>query len=604
MARPILSDWIDRLRAAERRGDLLVAFDLATQGLERHPDSLRLRYLATRVMARSGAVDQAAALYKRFRLDRADDTDIASLGARIAKDYALAAPAGSRRRALRSAAEAYGEIYKRTHEYYPAINAATLYLLAGHRNLAEAYARKALDAGARGSDRAALDRYYRCATRAEAMLIRRDAKSASAALTEAVRHLDGNFDAAATTTKQLRLICQATRINPKILDVLRPPRVLHYCGPIIVPGAPAPAGRKQEHDLAGSVLAYIRQHRIGFAYGSLAAGGEIICAEACLRAGIELNVVLPFGQDEFVEIMVRAAGAGWLRRFEACLGQAKLVSFATTDHYREDHGLFSYACRLGMGMAILRAQHLDTEAAHVRLRTGGWDPDPRGYAASFRLWHGLGRSSERLGPVEVPPAMRTAKKSSGRAAKILPRSCRALLFGDVKGFSRIAEHHMPGFLRHVMGAIAAVLRRYQRHILYRNSWGDAVYAVLDDPIVAAECGLAIQDAIAKVKATRYGLSSDLAFRLAGHFGPLFDGHDPIRDERMFFGAHTVLAARMEPITAPGQVYVTEAMAAAISMAALPRFRAEYVGNVPLAKGFGSARMYALRRVAGASRKTI
>jgi class 3 adenylate cyclase len=362
------------------------------------------------------------------------------------------------------------------------------------------------------------------------------------------------------------------------------------------------ADRKQQRALADAVREHIRRHKIGFAYGSLAAGGEIICAEACLRAGVELNVILPFNKDEFVEIMVRAAGSDWLRRFNACIAQAKLVTFATADSYREDHDLFTYACRLGMGMAILRAQHLDTTASHVRLRTGGWDPDPQGYTASQKLWHALGRSSDGLGLGDAPGPGRPRKKSVRHAPRVLPRSSRALLFGDVKGFSRIPDHLMPVFLRRVMAVIGAVLRRYERHLLYRNSWGDAIYAVIDDPVVAAECCLAIQDAITKAKPTHYGLSPDLALRLAAHFGPVYDGHDPIREERMFFGAHTVLAARIEPVTAPGQVYVTEAMAAAIAMADLPRLRAEYVGNVPLAKGFGSTRMYVLRRAVGSSRK--
>src|SRR5439155_679091 len=49
------SDWIDRVRTAERSGDFLVSYDIATQGLAEHPDSVDLRYLATRVLARSGA---------------------------------------------------------------------------------------------------------------------------------------------------------------------------------------------------------------------------------------------------------------------------------------------------------------------------------------------------------------------------------------------------------------------------------------------------------------------------------------------------------------------------------------------------------------------
>ena len=100
----------------------------------------------------------------------------------------------------------------------------------------------------------------------------------------------------------------------------------------------------------------------------------------------------------------------------------------------------------------------------------------------------------------------------------------------------------------------------------------------------------------KADLTKFGLSPDLALRLAAHFGPVYDGHDPICDAPTFFGAHTTIAARMEPVTVPGQVYVTEAMAAALALAGAHRLRTEYVGRVPMAKGFGSTRMYALKRV--------
>ena len=190
-----------------------------------------------------------------------------------------------------------------------------------------------------------------------------------------------------------------------------------------------------------------------------------------------------------------------------------------------------------------------------------------------------------------PPGPRHAR----RASRIPARFARAILFGDVKGFSRTPDHLIPIFQQRIMGAVARVLRHYDRHVLYRNSWGDAIYVVIDNPIVAAECALSIQAAIAKARPGRYGLPADLAMRLAVHFGPVYDGRDPIRDELTFFGAHTTMTARMEPVTAPGQVYVTEAMAAAVAMAGPVDLRVEYVGNIELAKGFGATRMYALSR---------
>jgi class 3 adenylate cyclase/tetratricopeptide (TPR) repeat protein len=590
------SDWIDRVRTAERSGDFLVAYDIAVQGLAEHPGSIDLRYFATRVLARSGATDQAAALYRRFQLDREPKLDFAMLGARIAKDGALGASA-DRRTALRAAAAAYGRIYARTPDHYPAVNAATLYLLAGDPQRARSYARRALKASERESDESSIERYYRLASRAEAALICGDANKARLALQQAALDLGGNFDAAASTRKLLRLVCRATRTSPDLLDLLRPPAVLHYRGLAFVGDASRQLpDRKRTRDIIKKIAGHFTQHKIGYAYGSLSAGSEIFCAEACLRSGAELHVVLPFNKDEFVARVVRVPGSGWVRRFNACLDRAKSVTFATMDAYQGDNSLFTYSCQLAMGMAILRAQNLDNEVSHLGLQMSGWDPDPAGNVAGLRMWHAQGLASYPLVLTESSVATRRVQDRLTPANRVPPRFSRALLFGDVKGFSKTSDHLIPVFQKRMMGTIAGVLRRYDRHVLYRNSWGDAIYVVIDDPIVAAECSLAIQEAITRAKIARYGLSPELALRLSAHFGPVYDGHDPIRDEPTFFGAHTTLAARIEPVTLPGHVFVTEAMAAAIAMANASRLRAEYVGNVPMAKGFGSTRMYSLNRV--------
>ena len=61
----------------------------------------------------------------------------------------------------------------------------------------------------------------------------------------------------------------------------------------------------------------------------------------------------------------------------------------------------------------------------------------------------------------------------------------------------------------------------------------------------------------------------------------------------FFGSHVARTARIEPITPPGSVYVTEAFAAALDLAGRPELSTQYVGHVPAAKGYGRLRMYRL-----------
>jgi hypothetical protein len=71
-------------------------------------------------------------------------------------------------------------------------------------------------------------------------------------------------------------------------------------------------------------------------------------------------------------------------------------------------------------------------------------------------------------------------------------------------------------------------------------------------------------------------------------------HDPILDRPSFAGREIIRAARMEPITPPGEIFVTEQLASALFLAGETGFRCDYVGVLPSAKGFGSFRMYAVK----------
>src|SRR5207245_2884742 len=75
------------------------------------------------------------------------------------------------------------------------------------------------------------------------------------------------------------------------------------------------------------------------------------------------------------------------------------------------------------------------------------------------------------------------------------RVVRALLFGDVKGFSRLTDEQLPRFTEHVLGAFAGVLGRYEDAIGHRNTWGDALYVVLTDATTTAACAHDLQRAM-------------------------------------------------------------------------------------------------------------
>ena len=92
-----------------------------------------------------------------------------------------------------------------------------------------------------------------------------------------------------------------------------------------------------------------------------------------------------------------------------------------------------------------------------------------------------------------------------------------------------------------------------------------------------------------------GLPEHLALRLGCHLGPVFPTRDPVLEETVYMGSHVSRTARIEPVTPPGAVYVTEPFAAALVLDGRSRFACDYVGHMDAAKGYGRLRMYRLLR---------
>lgn len=577
-----------RVRELERRGELLLAYDTALQALEAHPDDLWLGHRAVLNLAKAGATTRAEKEYRRLALDRSEEPDVAALGARIAKDRALAASGAQRAALLAHAADRYEAIFSRHGGYYPAINVATLRLLAGERDAAGRMAREVLRLCASAAD-SAEDAYYRAASAAEAHLVLGEANRAHEALEAAARH-GGDLAARAATRRQMRLICVARGIVDAVLAPLAPPAVIHYSGHMIAPENAAgrfPAG--QEREVTAAINDMLGRRSVGFAYGALAAGADILFAEALLARGAELHVVLPFARDEFVGTSVRPSGERWISRFESCLQQASSITYATDDRYLGHDWIFAYGSFVAMGLAVLRARFLDAEVRQIAVWDGEETTGIAGTGFDVRTWRNFGL------PGDLIPTRSTARRNvaaPAAAARGDERQLRAMLFGDVKGFSKLTEVQIPAFVRHVLGTLGKVLARYEDGVLYRNTWGDGIFLVLSDAVVAARCALELQAALEALDLESYGLPDTLALRLGGHFGPVFETTDPVQRLTNYFGAHVSRTARIEPVTPPGEVYVTEQFAARLVLEG-GGYACDYVGQVPAAKSYGTMRMYHL-----------
>lgn len=578
------TDAAGAIRDLIGRGEFLLAADRGLEAMGDDPVTadMEIVWLTALALARCGAVGRAESLLATSDLvARAADAaparreDVLALRARLVKDRALATEGGVRAALAEEAASAYAEAAAQTGSAYALANAATMHLVAGDTGAARSVARQALTA-IEGDD------YWAAATQAEALLVVGEVDAAADALRRAAG-TDPDWSMRSTTARQLSLVCETTGIDVDVLDALPLPTVCHYTGHMFAAGP--------EDELRRRIADELRDLDVGAVYGSLACGADLLVAETARTLGLEVHAVLPCPVPDFVERSVRPGGADWVTRFDAALDTATSAVIEPT-RALADESMFAFADQLAMGFSLARASHLGCGAHQLALWDGVASTGVAGTAAAVARWRATGRETtvidlarDGLAPVAAPSPTPDDERR--------PRSVKALLFADIVGFSALAEDRVPDFFEQVMARLATVIERHGDRVRSRSTWGDAIHLVLDTATDAAHLALEIQD---ELRAARDALAwPSLSARIGGHAGPVFHGFDHVTGFDTFYGTHVTRAARIEPRTPPGEVYVTESFAALVALDGSTSTRLEYVGHVPTAKNYGSFPMYVLRR---------
>jgi hypothetical protein len=565
-----MSDPLAEVLALEAEGLLFSAHDRAMAALADRPDDAALRYRATLTIARAGATAMALDLFHRLRLDAETDPEIGMLGARLIKDRAFEQPAAVRAPLLAQATQRYAALWRIHDSGWHGVNAAALRLLSGDTHSAAMIARQVL------ANHVDTGNYWSAATEAEALLLAGRFEECRRALEEAEARAGADISARATTRRQMRREARALGLPPDFVDVLRVPAVLHYTGHIPKPGQDDPA---LEAGIAAALDACIAAEHVGAAFGGLAAGFDILAAEALLRAGIAPTAVLPCDPDTYEADSVAPAGERWVPRFRALLPQLRIIQLDERPFPDDDLHL-AMAGRRAMGLARLHARHRDGPAVQV----ASWDGLPSrgaaGTGADVASWTGAGGRSLHI-PWPWP------RNGSGNGAPPARRRPMAVLFGDLPRFSALDDAGLATFYEGPLAAMGAALDRHPA--TYRNAWGDAVQVTFDEVTDAAACAFDMRAALA-------GQDPPIHPRFAIDFGPLLPVHDAVQHADKFSGRAMTRAARIEPVTPPGRIFATEAFACEVAL--LPRgsgLACDYAGRIPTAKGFGSLPLYALRR---------
>jgi tetratricopeptide (TPR) repeat protein len=607
------------------QGAPILAYDRLAVGLAACPGDVRLRQLLALALARSGAPRLAIPLLERLRGEGHADEETLGLLARAHKDlWAAAGDADTALQHLARSFEFYDEAYRVTGGLWSGINAATVALLLGRGDEARTIARRVRDRcrNDQRADPSLASDYWHQATLAEADLILGDLAAAEDTYARAAEIGRGRAADMSSTRRNARLIVRALGVDgSRIERGLRAPRVIAFAGHLIDrPDRPAPRFPPALEDAAARAIRE-RLHALeaGFGYASAACGADILFLEALVEMSGETTIVLPYNRDQFEQDSVAIVpGSAWPSRYRRALDRASDVVVASDRRMGAGQLSYEYAGMLIDGLANLRADALDAEAVPLVLWDGREGGGRGGTAATVDQWRRSGRQVEVIDLAEIARATGIGDLGSGnwdrgsaigdqgsgiqaRSSPLAPRTAAfepqivTLLFADAHGFSMLGEPQIPPFVNRFLGTVAERLARAPRQPLLKNTWGDGLYCVFDSARDAGLFALDLAEAIAAGDWAGCGLPAEMTLRTGLHAGPAYACTDPVTARLNYLGAHVSRAARIEPITPPGEVYASREFAAIARAESATGLRCEYVGRTPLAKSYGDAPLYVVRR---------
>ena len=397
-----------------------------------------------RGLARAGATQRAWALFEAEGYEaRSQDSDALTLKGRLLKDRARLASGPERVRLFGESESAYAQAAALEPATYPLINAATVALLAGKGRRAQALAGETL-ALLDGGNVKGETPYWIAATRAEALLIMGKTAEARAALAEAMKEAPEAWEDHASTLRQFESLLTEQGEDASWLDRHRPPVSLHFSG--ILGVAPDDALAAAEVDKA--VLAI----KPGFGFGALAAGADILIAEALIRQGASLHVILPCPVELFRAQSVVGVDAAWGSRFDALIEAAERID-TPGDYDILSPATIGLADEMAMGLALRQAGMMDSRAVALRLRDRA---DGEGSVTEAdRLWQ---RAGDRLVSLPVTraiaaPSLPDAPDLANMALAAVDKAADVRLKADWEG--ECSGHRVLAFADPAAAAAAA-----------------------------------------------------------------------------------------------------------------------------------------------------
>jgi class 3 adenylate cyclase len=577
---------------------LCEALDLSSKAMEALPDNNKIAQLYSLTLARLGATEKAKEHLEKLYEKNDRDVETVGLLGRIYKDKWKKI---GKIHYARQSRNIYHKGFKATKDYYLGINAATMSLIIGDHEKAKEIANGVIEIC-----KSYKKDYWCLATLGEAHFLIRQAESACKYYRQALEADKVNIGDVNSTFQQLQLISNYMDVPEELFDALKPPSIVVFSGHMI--DHPNRRDPRFPEYIAESVKKEIEKTidklDVQIGYSSAACGADILFAEAILSRRGELNILLPFRQEDFIKTSVGFAGKQWVDRFHSVVEMATSVKFITEEGYFGNDDIFSYAGQIIQGLSILRAKSLATKPIFLAVIDGSdMKKKQGGTADSLANWPfsnnveliDLLKLRTKTSPKEFGTKDTKQKDFDFKMPFNITRTHKSIIFADIVGYSKLQEEQTPYFVFEFLQTLAKRLKAFNPQPEILNTWGDAIFAIYEEAADMIEFAFALRDLILYTDWKSKNLPAQMNIRIALHAGPVFQGTDPILKKHSFYGTHISRAARLEPMTVPGCIYASEQFAAKLIGESTDKYAVEYVGILNLPKKFGMQETYHIRR---------
>ena len=662
------SEWAALIEEQIAEGQYFLAYDTYRDAIQHWPESLRLRLQGVLALLRGGAVAEAeralapleARLQTRrqrqrrvraaFRRALADPEDDDTIAQTIAELQAAAHPEtpdletpetlrlitqiqieiwvrSGKRHHIEHGRDIAVDVYESTGAAHDGITAAMLMAMTGDIEAARTLAASIRAASIRADDKPADGSNAEClrlhVIQGTAAIILGETEQAVSAFQRAMTQTPRHYPTVVALLDRLDLVARAGITVPEaVIAQLRPPRTAIFAGQALdSPGTRSPLfPGEAEHRVADAIRERLEHLDIEIGYCGASAGSDLLFIEAMLDRGAEVHVFLPFALEDFIAHRVAYAGGSWERRFRNAMKLITSVTYATEEPYLGHDVLLRYNNTLIEGVARVQSTMRRTQPDLIVV----WDPEADtgpGSAADFMdAWpditrlHLIDLDELRAGTdiceADATPSSAAYPTMTAPAADRPDRVIRTMMFTDMVGYSRLGDSELPT-LWSALQAIADDLAPHARNLTLIESWGDAIYAVMETATAMADYAFTLLNAIHRFQRDPDGADTGtplLALRVALHAGPVYQGINPLTGRGIVYGSQVSRAARIEPVSLAGQVYASQQFVAMLiaeqnalrhaaettGEAFHERFASEYIGNLSLAKKYGRQPIYRIR----------